>query len=188
MVGNDVVVLLTRADQFADLQIQGLPFDLDSSVYDRMRAAADAMQSPGLPGAQPAWESYTHEPALPPPATGAQLLVLSATVSLANTGEDWLELSLLVAFDTPSLLEVAATVEVACWCVDDHNMHVVERREWVVGSGPALARSFAAGVQEINRWLATGPREPDAWRDGAGLPQPSAWRAAHAPGSRPSDP
>lgn len=116
--------------------------------------------------------------------------MLSATVSLVNTGEDWLELSLLVAFDTPSLLEVAAAVEVACWCRDDHNMHVIERREWVVGSGPALARSFASALQEITRWLATGQREPDPWRDGAGLPGPAAWKAVHCRGSRdrPSDP
>ncbi|MGW9192342.1 hypothetical protein [Micromonospora chersina] len=182
-------MLLSRTDQFADLQIQGLPFNLDGSVYDRMCAAADVLQSTES-GVQPAWESYTHERGPTPPAAGAQLLVLSATVSLVNTGEDWLELSLLVAFDTPSLLEVAAAVEVACWCVDDHNMHAVERREWVVGSGPALARSFAAAVHEISRWLATGPREPDPWRDGAGLPGPPAWKAIHAPGSRhrPSDP
>ncbi|NYF56519.1 hypothetical protein [Micromonospora purpureochromogenes] len=183
-------MLLSRADRFGDLQLQGLPFDLDHSAYDRMCAAADVLPSAGTPDVQPAWESYTHEDALPRPAAGVQLLVLSATVSVVDTGQDWLELSLQVAFDTPSLLEVAAAVEVACWCTNDHNMHAVERREWLVGSGPALARSFDAAIHKITRWLATGPSEPDPWRDRAGLPSPSDRKAAHCPRSRdrPSDP
>ncbi|MFI7212770.1 hypothetical protein [Micromonospora maritima] len=182
-------MLLSRAARFADLRIEGLPFHLDGSTYDGMCAAADALQATGS-GVQPAWESYAHEHAPPPSATGVRTLVLSATVSLADTGEDWLELALTTAFDTPSLLEVAAAVEVACWCTDDHHMHAVERREWVAGSGPALARSFTAATREITRWLATGPHDPQPWRDGAGLPGPSTWKAAHAPGSRrrPSDP
>lgn len=49
MVRNNAVVLLSRTDRFADLQIQGLPFDLDRPAYDRMRAAADALQSAGMP-------------------------------------------------------------------------------------------------------------------------------------------
>ncbi|WP_200211071.1 hypothetical protein [Micromonospora coerulea] len=183
-------MLLSRADRFGDLQLQGLPFDLGQSAYDRMCAAADVLPSAGPPNVQPAWESYTHEASLPPPAAGVRLLVLSATVSVVDTGQDWLELSLQVAIDTPSLLEVAAAVEVACWCTNDHNMHAVERWEWLVGSGSALARSFDAAIQKITRWLATGPREPDAWRDQAGLPGPSDWKAAGGPGSRdrPSDP
>ncbi|GAA4474172.1 hypothetical protein [Phytohabitans houttuyneae] len=70
------------------------------------------------------WHWYLQSAADPQPSTDRihNNLLLDAAIKMYDTGVDWLELTLYIAWG-PSLpnLIVNAAVEVACWCPHDHN-------------------------------------------------------------------
>jgi hypothetical protein len=96
------------------------------------------------------------------------LLLVDATVTLLNTGVDWLELTLGIAWGPE--LTVNAAIEVACWCAQDHNMHAVREGHWQIAGPRDLADAFAAGIAMLADVLDSGPYEPGAWRVRTGLP------------------
>jgi hypothetical protein len=102
------------------------------------------------------------------------LLLADTTITLLNTGDDWLELTLDIAWRTPSQLIVSAGVEVGCWCPQDHNMHQVRATALPVASDRELIEAFAAGTAMLTDVLDSGPFEPRPWRIQAGLPDASA--------------
>ncbi|GIF72490.1 hypothetical protein [Asanoa siamensis] len=142
------------AGRFGELKLLGMPFEIDPASDARIRAAAAELEA----DATPEWESEPGQ--------------LAATITLVDSRDDGLALTLVVADDGPTRLEVAAAVEVDCWCVKNHGLHQVERHEWLVGTPDALADGFVAAVRQVTRWLASAPRDTAPWRERAGLPGP----------------
>lgn len=103
-----------------------------------------------------------------PPSGDAYVLLFDTTITLFNSGHDWLELTLDVAWRPE--LTVNAAVEVACWCQQDHGMHQVRSERLPVANSHDLAESFAGGIAILTNVLDSGPFDPSAWRVGAGLP------------------
>jgi hypothetical protein len=164
-------MLLSEAERFSDLTIQGLPFTLDEFDRNRLMAAADALDAVRPPTGRKRWESYAHE-GPPESLSGGSAILFQTEVTLFNEGSDWLELSLDVAFYAVPSLIVTASVEVACWCEPDHNIHFAEQHQWLVGSAGPLADAFEAGTAALHGWIVDGPREPEPRRVRAGLPGP----------------
>ncbi|GIJ38344.1 hypothetical protein Vwe01_16690 [Micromonospora andamanensis] len=113
------------------------------------------------------WWYPEHRQRPPVPADGVHLLLFDTTITLFNSGQDWLELTLDVAWG--SRLTVNAAVEVGCWCSQDHNMHQVRSENWPVTGSHDLVRGFAAGIAMLTIVLDSGSFDPSAWRVEAGL-------------------
>ncbi|WP_157437851.1 hypothetical protein [Actinoplanes subtropicus] len=96
------------------------------------------------------------------------LLLLDATIVLADLNTDWLELTLDIAWRPE--LTVNAAVEVGCWCQPDHNVHQVRKERRSVASPQDLVDAFAAGAAMLLDVLESGPFEPSTWRTRTGLP------------------
>lgn len=95
---------------------------------------------------------------------------MDTTITLHRTRDDWLELALGIAWREPRQLTVYASVEAACWCPQDHNMHQVREAEWPVADGTDLVAGFSAGAEMLLGVLDSGPFEPSPWRVRADLP------------------
>jgi hypothetical protein len=120
-----------------------------------------------------AWHWYPEHTQPAASADGSMsFLILDATVTLMNTGVDWLQLTLDIAWRTPERLTVNAAVEVACWCSTDHNMHRVREAQWLVNSTAELLEGFTAGTAMLSDVLDSGPYEPGPWRTASHLPGP----------------
>jgi hypothetical protein len=118
-----------------------------------------------------AWHWYPeHTEAASTFDEGNYLLLADTTITLLNTGDDWLELTLDIAWRKPPQLTVNAAVEVACWCPQDHNLHQVRATELLVASDHELIEAFAAGTAMLTDVLESGPFDPRPWRIRAGLP------------------
>lgn len=118
------------------------------------------------------WHWYPASTTDPLPSTDRiHYLLLDTSIIVYNTGVDWLELTLYVAWGTtlPNLIANAA-VEVACWCAQNHNMHPIREAQWDVTNSCELANAFAAGTAMLSEVLDTGPYDPSSWRIPAGLP------------------
>ena len=85
-----------------------------------------------------------------------------------NSGVDWLELDIDIAWEPE--LAVTASAHVACWCPDNHNTHYVLETRWPVASAHDLVERFAAGTAILTEVLNTGPFDPSIWRVQACLP------------------
>jgi hypothetical protein len=160
------------AGPFVDAPLRELFPGLSALGEVRMRRAAAQLDaaSPGSNNA--AWDWYLDH-VLPPPAPrpGMTHLVLSTSIGMFGTTVDWLELSVNVGWSDRPFLGVSAAVEVACWCAVDHNMHAVRNFEWLAGHADALVVAFESATESVVGW-SSGPRDPNAWRTVAGLPQP----------------
>ncbi|MEU8820651.1 hypothetical protein [Actinoplanes sp. NPDC048796] len=103
-------------------------------------------------------------------AEGLRRDLVGITITLYNTRDDWLELALYLAWRPGPRLTVEASVEVACWCAENHNMHPVRELSRDADDDFELADAFAAGVKMVTAVLTDGPFEPQPWRAAAGLP------------------
>lgn len=148
---------------------------------DDLRTLAHKLDSHRSAAGRVAWHWY---PGTEPPPTstepgetagefGVYHLLVDATIQLYATGADWLELTLDIAWSPSSKVTVNAAVEVACWCIQDHNMHQVRRTQWHVTNSGEVVDAFTAGTAMLADILDKGPFEPQPWRILAGLPDPS---------------
>ncbi|MBL7259433.1 hypothetical protein [Paractinoplanes lichenicola] len=115
------------------------------------------------------WYPEHAEPPASPPDRVC-MLVFDGTISLFSTGVDWLELALHVAWEPE--LAVHASVEVACWCPQNHNMHAIAEATWLTGTPAALLSSFTAGVDMLIGFIDAGVSDVTLLRSEAGLPNP----------------
>ncbi|SNY53808.1 hypothetical protein [Paractinoplanes atraurantiacus] len=106
----------------------------------------------------------------PEPLDASQRILVRVTITLYNTRDDWLELTLYLAGREDGHLVVESAVEVACWCEENHNMHPVRDFGRDVEDDFELADAFAAGAKMLTAVLNEGPFEPQPWRVAAGLP------------------
>jgi hypothetical protein len=112
----------------------------------------------------------------PPPASDElriYLLLVDTAISLYDADSDWLELTLDIAWQQPSKLTVNAAVEVACWCMPDHNMHQVRTVSRQIANSHELVEAFAAGASAASRALVLiyqGTRPCRSWKVPVGPP------------------
>ncbi|MDQ1441659.1 MAG: hypothetical protein QOG97_1887, partial [Acidimicrobiaceae bacterium] len=62
------------------------------------------------------------------------------------------------------------TLDVACWCEPDHNIHRIQEVTFEVGSPAGLGQACASALSVLDGWIAEGLLPADSWRDRAGLP------------------
>lgn len=141
------------------------------SAEGELRRLADELDSHPSAAGRTVWHWYPDrtEPSQTS-ARGVYLLLVDTTITLYKTRDDWLELTLDIAWLVPPKLTVDAAVEVACWCPQDHNMHQVRQEQWHAVNSNELAEAFAAGAAMLLDVLGSGPSEPHPWRVQAGLP------------------
>src|SRR5215469_5320621 len=147
-----------------------LPDDY-ADAEGELRKLAEALESHPSAAGRWAWHWYP-EHREPPQSSDREhyLLLTDTTTTLYNTRDDWLELTLDIAWIAPSKLTVNAAVEVACWCPQDHNMHQVRTTRWHPANSRELVEAFAAATAMLADVLATGPFDPHPWRVQADLP------------------
>ncbi|MEU8134402.1 hypothetical protein [Streptodolium elevatio] len=139
---------------------------------DHVRRVAAAVDTLRLAAEPPEWEWFRDHAACPDPLPeGITPLVLTTTVALVHeeTGVDWLELELDVAWIRPGGLAALAAVSVACWCDIDHNTHYPVETVVDVRNGLPLGEAFEHAASRLPAWLAC-PRDPEYWRAQAALP------------------
>jgi hypothetical protein len=141
-----------------------------SGAEDELRRLANELDRHPVAAGHTRWHWYPDRTEPPQAKPGTYLLLVDATITLYTTADDWLELSLDIAWLAPAELTVNAAVEVACWCSENHNMHQVRRGRWHVADSQELVEAFAAGTAILTEVLASGPLEPHTWRIRAGLP------------------
>ena len=89
-----------------------------------LRRLADVLESHPSAAGRTAWHWYPeHREPPQSPGRGLHLLLADTTITFYDTRDDWLELTLDIAWLAPQNLTVNAAVEVACWCPQNHNMH-----------------------------------------------------------------
>ena len=137
-----------------------------------LRRLANELEKHPLTAGRTAWHWYPGrtEPPTHSLDPGIHLLLVDTTITLYNRRDDWLELTLDIAWLAASTLAVSAAIEVACWCSKNHNMHQVRQGRWHVANTYELTEAFAAGVAMLMAVLVSGPMEPHPWRVQAGLP------------------
>jgi hypothetical protein len=136
-----------------------------------LRGLAAALDSHPSAAGRSAWHWYPERREPPQSLGGGGFLLLVATaITVYNTGDDWLELTLDIGWLAPPLLTVSAAVEVACWCPQDHNMHPVRTARWHAADSLQLVQAFATGTAMLTEVLDTGPFDPHPWRVQADLP------------------
>jgi hypothetical protein len=135
----------------------------------RVAAAVDALRPADDP---PEWEWFRKHAACPDPMPeGITPLILTTVVAVVHeeTGVDWLELELDVAWLRAGVPGALAAVSVACWCDIDHNTHYPAEAVWEVGTGLRLGDAFERAASRLPGWLAC-PADPEYWRAQAVLP------------------
>jgi hypothetical protein len=146
---------------------------LDDTGRERLVAAVRALDLRRSLDDPARW--FWHEPdaAEPPPDPADSPHVLGTSLQLYESAldGDWLELGLDVWKNEGPFVSVTATIEVACWCDTDHNMHAVQRAEWSASTPQALVEAFNTAALSVIRRI-EGPRDPRDMRTRAGLPNP----------------
>jgi hypothetical protein len=148
------------------------------AAEDQLRTLATVLDQDRSAVGRTAWHWYPAHAESPRLAEGRlYLLLVDATITLYNAGDDWLELTLDIAWREPQQLTVNASVQVACWCPQDHNMHEVREAQWPVAESHELVERFAAGVAMLAGVLDSGPFEPGPWRISPNLPDAPVGKA-----------
>lgn len=141
------------------------------SVEGELRTLANQLDSHPLAANRTQWRWHPDQTEPPPTSTEhLHLLLVDTTITSYKTRDDWLELTLGIAWQVPPKLTVDAAVEVACWCPQDHNMHRVRQAQCHAVNSHELTEAVAAGTAMLMDVLASGPSEPHPWRVQAGLP------------------
>ncbi|WP_327434509.1 hypothetical protein [Streptomyces sp. NBC_01236] len=141
---------------------------LSASEVEVLRRAARAIDEARVGEPEPAWLWASHHAAFPGPGPGIAVILLADIVGPAGPG-DQLEFLLDVSWTDQGELSVSAAVNVACWCDVDHATHDADALHVVIGGETSLSQAFQAGADRLVDWLAD-PRDPDYWRNRAGLP------------------
>lgn len=131
------------------------------AAENQLRRLASTLDNHRLANGRTAWHWYPQRTRPPRVLDGRlYLLIVDTTITMYNTSDDWLELTLDIAWREPQQLTVNAAVEVACWCPQDHNMHRVRKAQWPVAQSQELVEGFAAGTEMLADVLDSGPFEP----------------------------
>ncbi|MFJ5228437.1 hypothetical protein ACIQBJ_00940 [Kitasatospora sp. NPDC088391] len=115
-----------------------------------------------------AWDWFPQHAAFTGPECRAHMILLLCDIRPSAPG-DWLEFQLQVGWTDQGRHEVAASVNVSCWCENDHGTHDVDVLTFAVGDEISLPRAFAACAERMTGWLAD-PRDADFWRARGDLP------------------
>ncbi|QJT01755.1 hypothetical protein G9272_16740 [Streptomyces asoensis] len=152
----------------------GVPLDelfprVDDLGRQRMRRAVAVVDAVRPTDQTPEWEWWPHHIDFPGPGVGIPEILLTE-LSLYDDRVDWLSMAIDVAWTPAGRLRVCAAVEVACWCVKNHNTHYAPSLGIPVRDGVSLEAAFEAAAQQLTKWLEE-PWDPEHWRARANLPQ-----------------
>ncbi|WP_406298803.1 hypothetical protein OG948_26205 [Embleya sp. NBC_00888] len=171
----------------SDIPFERLFPDLDDHGRERLVAAAQALDLRRSLDDPARWFWNEPDPLSPEPEPEPSPHILGTALLLYEADGDWLELGLDVwQLDGP-FVSVTATVEVACWCDTDHNMHAVQRAEWPASTAQAFLEAFHTAALSVIRRI-EGPRDPRDLRARAGLPNPPEPPPEDDPSGPPPDP
>jgi hypothetical protein len=103
---------------------------------------------------------------------------IGTTLGAYDGPSDWTEIDISVrSWRTQAaqgrsqrLWRLWATLDVACWCEPDHNIHRIQEVTFEVGSPAGLDQACASALSVLDGWIAEGLLPADSWRDRAGLP------------------
>jgi hypothetical protein len=160
-----------QLETFDGADLTALFPDLSAREVARMRAAARGVDVVRLRDDAFRWDWFPEHLQKDPVDKSVQLSVLGTTLTLFNKLGDWLELELWVVREQRPRLTVSATIEVACWCDPDHNLHVLSCEERLVGAAAALTEAFESAAAAVVRWAGES-HDPLVQRAAAGLPNP----------------
>src|SRR5882762_2222716 len=120
-----------------------------------LRQAADLLDAARPPNNTPQWEWFPENSlSTPPPELSPWVTtIVTTSVSLFDTKLDWLELSLSIEREQPPKLNISASIEVACHCETNHNMHVAHDKNWTAESTEAMVAAFESAAKTLTTWL-----------------------------------
>ncbi len=103
---------------------------------------------------------------------------IATTIGAYDEPSDWTEISVNIrswsSRRQPSqaqrLWRIWVSLEVACWCAPNHNIHRLHEVTFEAGSPEGLRRSGDATLAVVDGWTGDGLLPADMWRRRAGLP------------------
>jgi hypothetical protein len=104
---------------------------------------------------------WTYDDSQGPHPTGQQ--PFGTALGWYDNHLDWLELAVDVWPDSEAGPVVAATVEIACFCPNDHNVHEVVHLERAVAGPVDLISAMRWVIDQLTAWAAHS-RDPSEWR------------------------
>ncbi|MEV7119617.1 hypothetical protein [Kitasatospora griseola] len=147
---------------FGDVPLSTLFPELTTAGAESMRRAARGVGAARPEVAETTWEWRTEHAVFAGPQSRVRVILLLCVVH-PTSDSDWLEFQLQVGWTAEGRHEVAAVVNVECWCETDHGTHDVEVLKFAVGDGMSLPAAFEACAARMADWLAD-PRDADFWR------------------------
>lgn len=142
----------------------------DTTTLEALRLRLRELESHQRAAGRCEWWWFPSAPAPGPAGTALSYSLLTLTIALARDHADWLELSLDLGRSEPEGLLLTASVEVACWCPRDHNMHAVRHLSFPATTSRLLIDGVLAGAALLEDVLTSGPWDADSWRAIARLP------------------
>ena len=115
-------------------------------------------------------------------AEGIQWVIFGIEFQYRTPTHDVIGFNLHVSREEPPRLSVDISIDVYCWCEQDHNTHEVHSQSWLVGTAAAFTDAFESATVALSSWLA-GSHEPSMYRAAAGLPNPPGQQRISAPES-----
>ena len=127
------------------------------SAEGELRRLANELESHPSAGRRIAWHWYPDRTEPPHTLdTRVHLLLVDVAITLYHAGQDWLQLTLDIAWTAAAKLAVNAAVEVGCWCPKDHNMHQVREAQWYVASAALRASETATPGARFSAYPCAG--------------------------------
>ncbi|MBU2664977.1 hypothetical protein KOI35_15850 [Actinoplanes bogorensis] len=170
--------MVEQSGSFADLSLEVM-LPGHESVLDELRRLVTELEAHPAATGRTRWNWFPN--LMDRPAGGDDYVVyLVGSITLFSTGVDWLDVELHLAWDPHRV--VSASVNVACWCSENHNQHSVHQSYWAAETDAALVEAFTEATAVLTRFLDSTRTDPDDLRTAAGLPNPRS----HAEAGRPA--
>ncbi|MFF2630415.1 hypothetical protein ACFVUN_32200 [Kitasatospora griseola] len=147
---------------FGDVPLSTLVPELTITGAESMRRAARSVGAARPEIAETRWEWRAAHAVFAGPQSRVLVILLLCVVQ-PTSGSGWLEFQLQVGWTAEGRHEVAAVVNVECWCETDHGTHDVEVLTFAVGDEMSLSAAFEAGAARMADWSAD-PRDAEFWR------------------------
>ncbi|MBF6128810.1 hypothetical protein [Nocardia brasiliensis] len=141
--------------------------DLTEDEASRIRRAAARIDVPEPAPGRSGWTWFPNRVA----PDGIRWVIFGIEFVYRTSMHDAIGFNLHVSREEPPRLAVAISIDVDCWCDQDHNMHEVHSQSWLVGTAAAFTDAFESATVALASWLA-GSHEPSIYRAAAGLPNP----------------
>lgn len=140
----------------------------EAADHERILHAVEAVDAV-CPSGNAVWEWSPDHAAFPGTDAPGVPEILLKEIPLYDADSEWLGLEFDVEWTEDGELKVCVAVGVACWCEVNHGTHYGDSLNVPVGGSTSLAEAFEAAAAKLTTWLG-GSRDPEWWRNLAGLP------------------